>query len=157
MRRYRPRITSNARDIVSKARRCYICDRCLFRHYVKPALTCAAPGCNGSVFLHFDSCTEADRWAALLMLDRAGIIKQLRRQTRFVLLAWPDTADEGQIEPRKVGVFISDFDYVVVQPQGEQKVGQFVVEDVKGDLITDLSSWKHRHFKAQFGYEITIT
>ena len=83
--------------------------------------------------IEFDSIREANRYAELSLLLRAGEISELRRQVTFELIP-------AQYEPDEVGVrggvrkgkcierslsYVADFVYV-------NSVGDTVVEDVKG-------------------------
>ena len=63
-----------------------------------------------------DSIKEANRWCDLLLLQRAGVIQDLQRQVKFVLIP----KQEGE---RPV-YYIADFVYI--------ENGKRVVEDVKG-------------------------
>ena len=65
----------------------------------------------------FDSKREADRWAELQILQRAGAISQLKRQVRFDLV--PTQQGERGVS------YYADFTYLT-------KSGDFVVEDAKG-------------------------
>ena len=79
---------------------------------------------NRKVFvdgIQFDSQKEADRWADLCLLERAGEISALERQVPFLLLPARRRSD-GKMEEETS--YIADFTYY----QG----GRFVVEDVKG-------------------------
>lgn len=84
--------------------------------------------------LTFDSQKEAMRYRELLALQEAGIIKNLKRQVKYLLIP-------AQREPETVGArggikkgrliekecsYIADFVYTLVE------TGQIVVEDVKG-------------------------
>lgn len=70
----------------------------------------------------FDSKKEANRWAELKLLERAGLISNLDRQVRFELI--PNQRDENnKVIERKID-YIADFVYT--------KNGQQIVEDVKG-------------------------
>ena len=90
--------------------------------------------------IRFASRAEARRWDELRMLERAGEITDLTRQVAFPL----------HVEGSLIGRYVSDFRYY--------RDGQMVVEDVKGGgaTQTDLFRWKAKHFRAQYGYDITI-
>ena len=64
----------------------------------------------------FDSVKEYHRWGCLRLLERAGTIKDLKRQVKYELI------------PKQVGEracnYIADFTYM--------QDGKLVVEDVKG-------------------------
>lgn len=71
----------------------------------------------------FDSRAEARRWADLLLLQRAGEIRDLQRQVEFELVP-KQARPSGGIE-RPVA-YVADFTYI------DSKTGRQVVEDVKG-------------------------
>ena len=64
----------------------------------------------------FDSKHEAERWAELQILQRAGVIEKLKRQVRFELIP-PQKGDRGVS-------YYADFTYL--------QNGELVVEDAKG-------------------------
>lgn len=90
----------------------------------------------------FDSKAEYARWQDLKLLEKAGKIRDLERQVRYPLHACTPS-----IGGEKVGDYIADFVYL-------DAGNQLVVEDVKGHR-TQLYAWKARHFKAEYGFEIT--
>lgn len=70
----------------------------------------------------FDSKKEANRYQELLLLEKAGVIKNLSRQVKFVLI--PSQRDEsGKVVERECS-YKADFTY-------EDGI-KTVVEDVKG-------------------------
>lgn len=70
----------------------------------------------------FDSKKEANRYQELLLLEKAGVIKNLSRQVKFVLI--PSQRDEnGKVIERECS-YKADFVY--------EEGGKTVVEDVKG-------------------------
>jgi hypothetical protein len=77
---------------------------------------------------------EASRWLELKLLERAGHIKDLKRQVKFVLI--PAQREQGiigkrggikqgKLIERELG-YIADFTYI------DTKTNQMVVEDAKG-------------------------
>lgn len=71
---------------------------------------------------NFDSKKEARRYQGLLLLEKAGVIKNLSRQVKFVLI--PSQRDEsGKVIERECS-YKADFEY--------EEDGKTVVEDVKG-------------------------
>lgn len=72
--------------------------------------------------IRFDSRAEANRWLALRMLERAGEIRDLRRQVRFELIPAQVTPSGLKVRPM---FYVADFVYV-------DESGQTVVEDPKG-------------------------
>lgn len=125
------------------ARATHVCDWCGCQHASRP-LECQSCGRAGE-FIRFDSIKEANRWAALLLQLRAGMISDLRRQVRIPLVAYA-----GSGRPVKVGDYIADFTY--------REEGEPIIEDVKsGNAIDPLAAWKLRHVKAQTGNDVRIT
>lgn len=87
----------------------------------------------------FDSKRELGRYAELLKLQDKGIIKDLARQVKYVLI--PTQREPGTIGPRG-GIrqgkllenecsYVADFVYQIVE------TGQIVVEDTKGVRTKD--------------------
>ena len=84
----------------------------------------------------FDSKKEAARYQQLLILQRAGVISELQRQIKYVLIPAQREPDnigpKGGIRPGKLiekeCSYIADFVY-------KDKDGNTVVEDVKGCKI----------------------
>lgn len=82
----------------------------------------------------FDSKKEADRYYALRLLEKGGIISDLKRQVHFQLtptVRAPDTVGpRGGRKPGKVilpaSEYVADFCYI------DTRTGKFIVEDVKG-------------------------
>jgi len=137
VRKFKP-ARGSVKDL--KFRRVYWCE-CGMTYPKKPP-QCIAKGCGRIAFLHFDSVAECNRWAVLLILQGRGIITDLRRQVTIPLHA------AGVNGKALVGKFIPDFEYI----RDEKRV----VEDVKG-IVLDLASWKLRHFKAEYGFDVLIT
>lgn len=87
--------------------------------------------------VEFDSRKEARRWAELGLLERAGVIRDLRRQEEFLLI--PKC---GKERPAK---YHADFSYI------DCETGKKVVEDVKSKatkteayiLRRKLMNWVH--------------
>ena len=66
---------------------------------------------------------EAKRWTQLKLLERAGEIKDLQRQVKYVLIP---SQKEGKKTIERECSYIADFVYT------DLRTGQTVVEDVKG-------------------------
>lgn len=87
----------------------------------------------------FDSAAEARRYAELVLLQRAGEIRDLQRQVPYELV--PAQRDSAGRAVRAV-TYVADFQY-------RTKDGQAVVEDVKGVVTPDyrikakLMLWRH--------------
>ena len=76
--------------------------------------------------LKFDSKKEAKRYSELILLERAGKIKNLQAQVKYELI--PNQRDmSGRVIERAV-VYIADFVYTDISTP----VHRLVVEDVKG-------------------------
>ena len=71
----------------------------------------------------FDSAKEANRWAELKLLERAGKITELQRQPGYTLI--PKQVRNGKMIERPV-IYKADFSY------HDEETGTDVVEDVKG-------------------------
>lgn len=101
--------------------------------------------------IEFDSQLEANRYADLVLMQRAGEISELRRQVEYELIPSqrePDTVGpRGGVKPGKVieraVYYIADFVY-------KDKQGNTVVEDTKGVKTPDytikrkLMLWIHK-------------
>ena len=75
---------------------------------------------------NFDSQKEADRWAQLKLMERAGAITDLQRQVKFVLI--PSQKADGKVIERECSYYA---DFVYLQD------GEKVVEDTKGLRTAD--------------------
>lgn len=71
----------------------------------------------------FDSKAEARRWIELKLLERAGEIKDLQRQVKYILIP---AQKEGKKTIERECSYVADFVYT------EVKTGNTVVEDTKG-------------------------
>lgn len=94
----------------------------------------------------FDSRKEAQRWAELNLMQRAGQISELRRQIRYILVP-AQYDDKGKLLERSVD-YIADFVY----KQG----GKLVVEDTKG-VKTDVYKIKRKLMLSVYGIRIRET
>ena len=72
----------------------------------------------------FDSAKEANRYAELKLLERAGKITELQRQPGYTLI--PKQVRDGKMIERAV-VYKADFAY------RDEETGEDVVEDVKSE------------------------
>ena len=88
----------------------------------------------------FDSVAEYHRWGCLRLLDRAGAIKDLKRQVKFELI--PRIGNERPCN------YIADFTYI--------ENGELVVEDVKG-VKTDAYKIKKKLMLLVHGIRIKET
>jgi hypothetical protein len=90
--------------------------------------------------IRFASKAEGRRYSELKLLERAGEIRHLELQRRYVLTAFDGT---------KIATYVADFDYT------ERRTGQHVTEDVKG-IATPTFKLKAKLFEIQFGRKISI-
>jgi hypothetical protein len=88
----------------------------------------------------FDSKREAARYFQLKLLERAGELKELKRQVTYRL----------EVNGQLICKYIADFEYISIN------TGELVTEDLKG-FITPEFKLKAKLFKAIFGREIYIT
>lgn len=98
----------------------------------------------------FDSTKEMRRWIDLRLLERAGKIRQLRRQVPFTIVINDEPVkikSAGYPNGRQVK-YIADFTYV--------EDNAYVVEDVKGK-DTQLSRLKRALVEAIYGHEVRLT
>lgn len=93
----------------------------------------------------FDSKREARRWHDLQLLERAGLITDLRRQVKFVLI--PTQRINGKVVEKECSYY-ADFVY--------QHDGQTIVEDCKG-YRTDVYKIKRKLMLEKYGIRILET
>ena len=94
----------------------------------------------------FDSRKEAKRYVELRNLERAGDIRDLKRQVRYEIVPSFD-CDGKHYRP---ATYIADFVYT------DCKTGKEVVEDCKG-FRTDVYRLKAKMFAARYGVSILET
>jgi hypothetical protein len=88
----------------------------------------------------FASKRELNRWIDLQVLLKAGLITNLRRQTRFELI--PKCGKNQPVH------YVADFDYVLIH-EGQYN-NEYVVEDAKGvktpvyRIKKKLMAWVHK-------------
>jgi hypothetical protein len=88
--------------------------------------------------VYFASQKEAARWGQLKLLERAGLITNLRRQVRYPL----------DVNGARVAVYIADHDYI--------EDGELITEDSKG-FVTKEFRLKAKLFEAIYGRKIRVT
>lgn len=114
--------------------------------------------------IRFDSKKEAARYEVLKVMQKSGVIKNLRMQVPFVLIpdqreadVWvpykkPINGEVGRWKPGKVierrCVYVADFVY--------EQEGQIVVEDVKGRRTKEYIV-KRKLLLHQYGIKIKET
>jgi hypothetical protein len=81
--------------------------------------------------IRFQSKKEAYRWRELLLLEKAGTISELRRQTRFPI----------ELNGEHICDYVADFDY--------REGGKWIVEDTKG-AWTDVFRLKYALIRAAY-------
>ena len=99
--------------------------------------------------IKFDSKLEAERYAQLKILERAGVIRKLELQPSFELL--PSFRKNGKTWRRIV--YKADFRYILC------KDDRIIIEDVKGStaVITDVFRLKQKLFEYKYpDYTISI-
>lgn len=110
----------------------------------------------------FASKREAKRYAELLLLEKAGVIRNLKIQPRFALAAAVISGglqeyNAGCVNGARVfGEYRADFSYEECDHANGHSGWRFIVEDVKG-FRNQLYNWKRRHMKAQYEVEIRET
>lgn len=97
----------------------------------------------------FASQKEHTRWHELQMLEKAGHIKELRRQVPYHL-----TIPDRNGKPFTVETYIADFTYFEAGGHGE---AIFVVEDSKGGVRTPDFIRKKKWMEAVYGLVILET
>lgn len=125
-------------DGMNRAKRRHVCLDCLHN---QTEIYKACPQCGSKNRQYFMSEAEHLRGMLLLNMQANGTITRLRFQPSFDLL----------VNGIKIGKYIADSDYI-------DKNGNYCVEDVKGskDHMDNISKWKMKHFKAQYGIEVKI-
>lgn len=99
--------------------------------------------------IKFDSKLEAERYAQLKILERAGVIRALELQPSFDLL--PSFRKNGKTWRKTV--YKADFRYILA------KDDRIIIEDVKGStaVITDVFRLKQKLFEYKYpDYTISI-
>lgn len=84
----------------------------------------------------FHSKAEKERYVDLLLMEKAGEIRDLKRQVVFELLP----TMRGKYRTERAVKYYADFTYYKVNPDGRD---EYVVEDVKG-VQTDLYKLKRK-------------
>ena len=97
--------------------------------------------------IKFDSKLEAERYAQLKILERAGIIRDLELQPEYELI--PSFKKNGKTWRKTV--YKADFRYILCVDDS------YIIEDVKGStaVITDVFRLKQKLFEYQYP-ELTI-
>jgi hypothetical protein len=104
--------------------------------------------------IRFHSQLEARRYGELKMLEKAGEIRELELQPKFVLKTLLTTgtvmgaAKALTHQYPVIGTAIMDFAY-------RDKFDDRIVEDVKG-MDNALSRWKRKHVEMQYGVKVKL-
>lgn len=99
--------------------------------------------------IKFDSKLEAERYAQLKILERAGVIRGLELQPSFELI--PSFKKNGKTWRKTV--YKADFRYILCEGD------RIIIEDVKGStaIITDVFRLKQKLFEYKYpDYTISI-
>ena len=99
--------------------------------------------------IKFDSKLEAERYAQLKILERAGVIRDLELQPEYELI--PSFRKNGKTWRRTV--YKADFRYILAEDD------KTIIEDVKGStaVITDVFRLKQKLFEYKYPeYTINI-
>ena len=99
--------------------------------------------------IKFDSKIEAERYAQLKILERAGVIRDLELQPEYELI--PSFKKGGKTWRRTV--YKADFRYILAEDDS------YIIEDVKGStaVITDVFRLKQKLFEYKYPeYTISI-
>ena len=97
--------------------------------------------------IKFDSKLEAERYAQLKILERAGVIRDLELQPEYELI--PSFKKDGKTWRKTV--YKADFRYILAEND------KTIIEDVKGStaVITDVFRLKQKLFEYKYP-ELTI-
>ena len=99
--------------------------------------------------IKFDSKLEAERYAQLKMMERAGVIRDLELQPEYELI--PSFKKDGKTWRKTV--YKADFMYILAEDD------KTIIEDVKGSIsvITDVFRLKQKLFEYRYpDYTISI-
>lgn len=99
--------------------------------------------------IKFDSKLEAERYAQLKMMERAGVIRDLELQPEYELI--PSFMKNGKTWRRTL--YKADFRYILSEDDS------YIIEDVKGStsVITDVFRLKQKLFEYKYqDYTISI-
>ena len=92
--------------------------------------------------IKFDSKLEAERYAQLKILERAGVIRDLELQPEYELI--PSFKKDGKTWRRTT--YKADFKYILCEDD------KIIIEDVKGStaVITDVFRLKQKLFEYRY-------
>jgi len=129
----------------------WVCSNCGTQHKTTKPERCQT--CAHGAFFHFDSITEANRFAQLALLQNHGQILNLRLQVPFPIYH----NGKGVLSKEKAGkpLFRYYADFVYDDTQGRR-----VIEDTKGHEVhglTDVFKLKKKIIEAVYQIEIKLT
>lgn len=93
----------------------------------------------------FDSAKEANRYAELSMMEKAGEIHDLQRQVRYELIPAQRDPETGKVLERACS-YLADFVYT-------DNAGKQIVEDAKG-IRTDVYKIKRKLMLQKYGIRV---
>jgi hypothetical protein len=99
----------------------------------------------------FDSTAEFQRAQELKILNAQGFISDLKYQVRFDL----HVPDFETGKPKKLYTYVTDFTYTEPS-KDDPSLSDFIVEDVKGQVVTETAAIKMRHMEIEYGIPIRI-
>mgnify|MGYP003599244217 CR=1 FL=1 len=134
------------------------CDNCNFMELHDKAIrpvplktSDECPKCKQLTIRIFDSQAEFSRAQELKMLQANGNISDLKYQVRFDL-------HTINVDGKKVKLFAYVTDFTYTEPCADTpEVDDFIVEDVKGNVVTEIAAIKMKMFEIEYGIPVRIT
>lgn len=130
------------------------CDNCNFMELHDKAIRTpvlktgeACPRCKEKSVRIYDSQAEFTRGQELKLMQAQGVIRDLKYQVRFDLHVFDKDGKKV-----KLYTYVTDFTYV----ESLQDVEEYIVEDVKGNVITETAAIKLKHFELEYGIGVRI-
>ena len=127
-------------EAMNRRIQCWVCAICDSRFTSKPNDRYPCPQCDAPPqFYYFPSKAEANRYAQLRLMEKGGVINNLRLQPIFPI----------KFNGIKICEYRADFQYM--------RKGKIVFEDVKpSNFMTELAKFKIRIVEVMYGISITI-
>ena len=161
-------------QVSSKAKKVYGCDNCNhmeshaavkvqltkpndigYHDPLKPAKMPktgdACPRCNNKSLRLFDSTAEFTRAQELKLLQKNGNIRDLEYQVVYQLHV---PSYENTCITVPLCKYITDFTYIELTDTNQE---DFIVEDVKGNVVTEVAAMKMKMFELEYGIPVRIT
>ena len=104
---------------------------------------------NEYLGMEFHSKAEKERYIDLLLMEKAGEIRDLKRQVKFELLP----TMRGKYRTERAVKYYADFTYYKVNPEGKD---EYVVEDVKSEATRKLPDYKLKRKLMLYRKDISI-